>query len=57
MDKEIQLLKRVREINTASYQNRIKTGGSLIDFSKIKKQKDPNEFMKVNNKMVEDQLN
>ena len=57
MDKEIQLLKRVREINTASYQNRIKTGGSLIDFSKTKKQKDPNEFMKVNNKMVEDQMN
>ena len=49
IDKEVQLLKRVREINASSFHIRVKTGGSLMDFQKFNKFSDPNEFLKQNN--------
>ncbi|CDW85001.1 camp-dependent protein kinase regulatory subunit [Stylonychia lemnae] len=44
VQQEIQLLKKVRKMTRQSYQNRIKTGGSLMDFS-IFKAPNPNDFL------------
>lgn len=34
-EQELYLLKKVRELNSKSFKNRIKTGGSLVDFSRV----------------------